>query len=41
MEAEFDIVRTYKDFVSYIETNGLSVFISFDNDLGLDETNEF
>ncbi len=34
----FDIVRTYKDFVRYIEKNGLPDFISFDNDLGLDES---
>ncbi|MGB0839223.1 MAG: cyclic-phosphate processing receiver domain-containing protein [Chitinophagales bacterium] len=40
MEAEFDIVRTYKDFVAYIEANGLPDFISFDNDLGLDENGE-
>ena len=40
MEAEFDIVRTYEDFVAYIETNGLPHFISFDNDLGLDDHGE-
>ena len=40
MEAEFDIVRTYHDFVAYIQTNGLPHFISFDNDLGLDEQGE-
>lgn len=40
MEKEFDIVRTYEDFVHYIEKNGLPEFISFDNDLGLDENNE-
>ena len=33
----FDIVRSYDDFVSYIKENGLPDFISFDNDLGLDE----
>ena len=33
----FSIVRSYKDFVSYIIQNGLPDFISFDNDLGLDE----
>ena len=37
MESEFDIVRTYDDFVAYILANGLPEFISFDNDLGLDE----
>lgn len=37
---EFDIVRTYDEFVDYIKTNGLPNFISFDNDLGLDKNNE-
>ncbi len=32
VEPEFDIVRTYKDFVDYIKRNGLPDFISFDND---------
>ncbi|GGW53707.1 hypothetical protein DFQ11_101226 [Winogradskyella epiphytica] len=36
-ESEFDIVRSYDDFVNYITTYGLPEFISFDNDLGLDE----
>ena len=36
----FDIVRTYDDFVRYIESNGLPDFISFDNDLGLDTNGE-
>ena len=40
IENEFDIVRTYDDFVNYIEENGLPDFISFDNDLGLDENGE-
>lgn len=40
MEAEFDIVRTYDEFVEYIEKNGLPKFISFDNDLGLDQNGE-
>ena len=31
------IVRSYVDFVSYINENGLPSFISFDNDLGEDE----
>ena len=35
MEAEFDVVRTYAAFVTYIKKNGLPPFISFDNDLGL------
>jgi len=34
---EFDIVRNYHEFIDYIQTNGLPDFISFDNDLGLDE----
>ncbi|MEM9822342.1 MAG: cyclic-phosphate processing receiver domain-containing protein [Bacteroidota bacterium] len=33
----FDVVRSYQAFVQYIEQNGLPDFISFDNDLGLDE----
>ncbi|MFD2292844.1 cyclic-phosphate processing receiver domain-containing protein [Mariniflexile gromovii] len=37
MEPEFDIVRTYAEFVDYIKTNGLPTYISFDNDLGLAE----
>lgn len=40
MVDEFDTVRNYKDFVSYIQTNGLPEYISFDNDLGLDEKGE-
>lgn len=38
--AGFDVVRTYADFVKYIQVNGLPDFISFDNDLGLDENDE-
>ncbi len=37
MESEFDIVRTCADFITYIKTNGLPDYISFDNDLGLGE----
>ncbi|MDN5201962.1 hypothetical protein QQ008_11325 [Fulvivirgaceae bacterium BMA10] len=37
MENEFDIVRTYDEFVKYIKEKGLPAFISFDNDLGLDK----
>ncbi|MTI30175.1 cyclic-phosphate processing receiver domain-containing protein [Xanthovirga aplysinae] len=37
MESAFDIVRTYNEFVNYIKENGLPDFISFDNDLGLDD----
>jgi len=40
IEHEFDVVRTYADFVDYIQTNGLPDFISFDNDLGLDANGE-
>lgn len=40
MESEFDIVRSFHAFVDYIEKNGLPDFISFDNDLGLDENGE-
>jgi hypothetical protein len=39
-EDEFDIVRNYQDFVAYIRRNGLPAFISFENDLGLDENGE-
>ena len=35
--SEFDIVRSYDDFVAYITKHGLPDFISFDNDLGLDD----
>jgi hypothetical protein len=34
---DFDLVRSYNEFVHYIESKGLPEFISFDNDLGLDE----
>lgn len=34
---DFIVVRNYADFVKCIEQNGLPKFISFDNDLGLDE----
>lgn len=37
---DFDVVRSYGDFVSYVKKNGLPDFISFDNDLGLDENGE-
>jgi hypothetical protein len=36
----FDVVTNYDDFVSYIKSNGLPNFISFDNDLGLDANGE-
>lgn len=31
----FVVVRSYHDFVAYIQQHGLPQFISFDNDLGL------
>ena len=34
---EWQIVRSYDEFVTWIETNGLPDFISFDHDLGLPE----
>jgi hypothetical protein len=34
--SDFDVVRSYDEFVHYIQANGLPDFISFDNDLGLD-----
>ncbi|EOR95426.1 hypothetical protein ADIARSV_1427 [Arcticibacter svalbardensis MN12-7] len=37
-DADFIIVRSYTDFVAYISENGLPEFISFDNDLGEDES---
>lgn len=37
---KFTIVRTYPEFVNHILQNGLPDFISFDNDLGLDEKGE-
>lgn len=37
MTPEFDVVRSYDAFVAYIREKGLPYFISFDNDLGLDE----
>jgi len=36
-ESEFDIVRTYIEFTQYIEKNGMPTYISFDNDLGLED----
>jgi hypothetical protein len=33
---EFDVVRSFDEFVAYIKSKGLPDFISFDNDLGLD-----
>ncbi len=37
---DFTIVRTYHEFVNHILQSGLPDFISFDNDLGLDENGE-
>ena len=36
MTEEFDIVRSFDEFVQYIKEKGIPYFISFDNDLGLD-----
>ncbi len=36
-ENDFKLVRNYKDFKSVIIEEGLPSFISFDNDLGIDE----
>jgi hypothetical protein len=36
----FDMVRSYDDFVSYMKSNGLPRFISFESDLGLDANEE-
>lgn len=36
-EEDFVIVRTVKDFKAVIQQQGLPAYISFDNDLGLDE----
>lgn len=36
----YHVVRSYAEFVRYVEKNGLPDFISFDNDLGLDEKGE-
>ena len=33
---EWQIVRTYDDFVDYIEENGLPKFVSFDHDLTIE-----
>lgn len=37
MENEFVVVRSVAAFIQYIEEYGLPSYISFDNDLGLDE----
>jgi hypothetical protein len=37
---DYSIVRSYSEFVTYIEAHGLPDFISFDNDLGLNEQGE-
>ncbi len=39
-ESDFIIVRNYDEFVATIKEKGLPEFISFDNDLGLDQNNE-
>jgi len=37
---QFVLVRSYQEFVAYIKANGLPPFISFDNDLGLEQSGE-
>ncbi len=37
---DFVVVRSYFEFVMYIQQNGLPEFISFDNDLGQDVNGE-
>ena len=37
---DFVVVRSYEEFIQYINTNGLPDFISFDNDLGLDANDD-
>lgn len=39
-EKDFVVVRTCQDFIETIKQKGLPEFISFDNDLGLDENGE-
>ncbi len=34
---EWQVVRSFDEFVAWIETNGMPDFISFDHDLGLPE----
>jgi hypothetical protein len=36
----FVVVRSYQAFVTHIEAHGLPKYVSFDNDLGLDENGE-
>lgn len=41
IEEEWIIVRSYKDFVDWIEQHGLPIFISFDHDLAdIDDTSQ-
>ena len=40
MAEGFEVVRSYSEFIDYIKAKGLPDFISFDNDLGLDESGE-
>lgn len=37
----WDIVRSYDEFVNYIETNGVPDVISFDHDLGMEHIKYF
>lgn len=38
MDNDFVIVRSYDACIAYIKENGLPAFMSFDNDLGEDES---
>ena len=40
MAEGFEVVRSYSEFIDYIKAKGLPDFISFDNDLGLDDSGE-
>lgn len=37
---DFILVKSYDEFIEYIQRNGLPEFISFDNDLGLNKAGE-
>ncbi|MDF2188378.1 cyclic-phosphate processing receiver domain-containing protein [Paraflavitalea sp. CAU 1676] len=39
-EQDFAVIRNFNDFKSVITSQGLPAFISFDNDLGLDDNGE-
>ena len=39
-ENDWDIVRSYDEFVQYVETNGVPEFVSFDHDLADEHYND-